>query len=61
MKKYIPYIIILLITYLVMSFVKMQFNPAYWEKDARTAMIFTAGIIMIIYPIAKYMFNDFKE
>jgi hypothetical protein len=31
MKQYIPYIVILLLTYLVLGFIKMQFNPQYWE------------------------------
>ena len=61
MKKYIPYIVILLSTYLVGGFIRMQFNPAYWKQDARTAMIGTAAIIMLIYPIAKYMIKDMKE
>ena len=61
MKQYIPYIVILLITYLVGGFIRMQFNPAYWEQEARTAMIVTAACLMIIYPIAKYMIKDIKE
>lgn len=61
MEKWIPYIVILLLTYLVGGFIRMQFNPAYWEKDARTAMIVTAGIIIVIYHLAKYMMKDMKE
>ena len=61
MKKYIPYMVILLLTYLVVGFIKMQFNPAYWGQDARIKMIGTAACIMLIYPIAKFMIKDLKE
>jgi len=61
MKKYIPYIVILLLTYLVVGFIRMQFNPQYWTKDIRVGMVATAACIMIIYPIAKYMINDIKK
>jgi hypothetical protein len=53
MKQYIPYIVILLIVYLVGGFVRMQFNPAYWVKDARIALIIVSGGSMIIYRISK--------
>ena len=55
MKQYIPYIVILLITYLVAGFIRMQFNPTYWEKDARIALIVISGGSMIIYRIFKLM------
>lgn len=53
MKQYIPYIVILLIVYLVGGFVRMEFNPAYWVKDARIALIVVSGGSMIIYRIFK--------
>jgi hypothetical protein len=55
MKKIIPYIAILVITYLVGGFVRMEFNPAYWVKDARIALIVVSGGSMIIYRISKLM------
>ena len=61
MKKYIPYIVILLITYLVVGFVKMQFNPIYWKAGERVAMILTLLCSMMIYRLAKFMLNDMKE
>jgi len=61
MKQYIPYIVILLLTYLVAGFIHMQFNPQYWTKDIRVGMVGTAVCIMLIYPIAKYMINDMKK
>ena len=61
MKKYIPYIVILLLTYLVGGFIRMQFNPAYWEKDARIGMIALAACVMLVYPIARMIINDIKE
>lgn len=60
MKKYIPYIVILLLTYLVVAFVKMQFNPAYWKSGERVAMILTAVCAIVIYSIAKFTLNDKK-
>jgi hypothetical protein len=61
MKKYLPYIVILLLTYLVAGFIRMQFNPAYWEKDARIAMIVISIGVMILYPIIKWQINEMKE
>ena len=61
MKKYIPYIVILLLTYLVGGFIRMQFNPAYWEQDARIGMIALAACVMLVYPIARMIINDIKE
>ena len=55
MKKYIPYIVILLLAYLVEGFIRMQFNPTYWEKDERIALIVVSGGSMIIYRIFKLM------
>jgi hypothetical protein len=42
-------------TYLILGFIKMQFNPVYWVKDARIALIVVSGGIMIIYRIYKLM------
>jgi hypothetical protein len=61
MKKYIPYIVILLLTYLVGGFIRMQFNPAYWEKGARIGMVGTAACVMLIYPVVKYTIKEMKE
>ena len=61
MKKYIPYIVILLLTYLVIAFVKMQFNPVYWKSGERVAMILILLCSMMIYRLAKFMLNDLKE
>jgi len=55
MKQYIPYIVIPLITYLVLGFVKMQFNPVYWDLPSRGALIGLTGGIMIIHRIFKLM------
>jgi hypothetical protein len=53
MKQYIPYIAILLITYFIAGFVRMQFNPEYWDKDSRIALIVVSGGSMIIYRLSK--------
>jgi hypothetical protein len=53
MKQYIPYIVILLIAYLVVGFVRMEFNPVYWVKEARIALIVVSGVSMIIYKLSK--------
>jgi hypothetical protein len=55
MKKYVPYIVIPLITYLVGGFIRMQFNPVYWVKDARIALIVVSGVSMIIHRLFKLM------
>ena len=55
MKQYIPYIVILLIVYLVGGFVRMEFNPVYWVKDARIALIVVSGVSMLIYKLSKLM------
>jgi hypothetical protein len=61
MKKYIPYIVIPLITYLVAGFIHMQFNPQYWTQDIRVGMIDFSACLMIIYPIAKYMIKSMNK
>ena len=53
MKTYIPYIVILLIVYFIAGFIRMQFNPAYWDKDSRIALIVVLGGSMIIYRLSK--------
>ncbi len=55
MKQYIPYIVIPLITYFIAGFIRMQFNPAYWDKDSRIALIVVSGGSMFIYRIFKLM------
>ncbi len=55
MKQYIPYIAIILIAYFIAGFVRMQFNPAYWDKDSRIALVVVSGGTMIIYRIFKLM------
>lgn len=55
MKQYIPYIVILLIAYFIAGFIRMQFNPAYWDKDSRIALIVVSGGSMIIYRLSKLM------
>lgn len=55
MKKYIPYIVILLLTYLVVGFVKMQFNPAYWKISERVILLYIFLCATIIYSTAKVM------
>ena len=54
-KQYIPYIAILLIAYFIAGFIRMQFNPVYWVKDARIALIVVSGGSMIIYRLFKLM------
>ena len=55
MKKYIPYIAIILIAYFIAGFVRMQFNPTYWDKDSRIALIVVSGGSMVIYRVFKLM------
>jgi hypothetical protein len=55
MKQYIPYIVILLISYLVVAFVKMQFNPAYWEQEARFALMVIVLVLMALYSFFKFI------
>ena len=55
MKKCIPYIVIPLLIYLVVGFIKMQFNPAYWEQTSRGALIGLTGGLMIVYRISKLL------
>lgn len=61
MTKYTPYIVILILTYLVVGFIKMQFNPEYWRQDVRIQALGLTFCAMIIYTIAKFMINDMKK
>jgi hypothetical protein len=31
----------------------MEFNPVYWVKEARIALIVVSGVSMIIYKLSK--------
>jgi hypothetical protein len=55
MKQYIPYIALPLITYLVLGFIKMQFNPAYWEQEARFALTVTSVVLIALYRFFKFI------
>jgi hypothetical protein len=55
MKKYIPYIVIPLIAYFIGGFIRMQFNPTYWDKDSRIALIVVSGVSMTLYRLFKLM------
>ena len=61
MKTYIPYIIILVMTYLAIAFVKMQFNPQYWTAGERASLILTYIGEMILYPLLKQISKYIKE
>jgi hypothetical protein len=55
MKKYIPYIALPLISYFAVAFVKMQFNPAYWEQGARFALMVIVLVLMALYSLFKFI------
>lgn len=55
MKTYIPYIVILVITYLAIAFVKMQFNPQYWTSGERATLILLYVAELILYKILKFI------
>lgn len=54
MKKYIPYIAIPLIIYLVIGFVKMQFNPMYIAEAERGLIIFYSIAGIVIYRLRQF-------
>lgn len=60
MKKFIPYILILILTYLVTGFIHMQFNPQYWTIDNRVGMVFCNICVMLLYGIGKLAIKDIK-
>jgi hypothetical protein len=53
MKKYIPYIAIPLIIYLVIGFIKMQFNPVYIPEAERGLIVFYSIAGIVIYRLSK--------
>ena len=61
MKKFIPYIVILILTYLVTGFIHMQFNPQYWTIDNRVGIVFCNICVMLLYTIVKLAVKDMKE
>jgi len=57
-KKYlISTLIILVIWYLVMSFIQMEFNPAIWSKESRIALI----VISICASIGYFVIEELHE
>ena len=61
MKKYIPYIAIPILSYLVVAFIKMQVNPQYWESGERGGMLIGAVAAIAIYFLLKGLINAMKE
>ena len=49
MKKFIPYIIIVVLIYLTFGFIKMQFNPVYLEEHVRGTFVLTAIVGIVLY------------
>jgi hypothetical protein len=39
----------------------MQFNPAYWEAGERHGMLLVTFGAMVIYPLVKYIREDFER
>jgi hypothetical protein len=58
MKKYIPYVVILLLTYLAFGFINMEFNPKYWKQNERGMLIFLYLGASFIYSIIKVVKKD---
>lgn len=54
MKKYIPYIAIPLIIYLVIGFIKMQFNPMYIPETERGLIILYSIGAIVIYRLNQF-------
>ena len=61
MKKIIPYIIILVITYLITGFIHMQLNPQYWTVNNRVGMVCFNICVILLYNIWKFMIKDMKK
>ena len=61
MKKYIPYIVIVLMVYLLGGFIRMQFNPADWGQDVRIKAVCFTICLIGAYPVANYMIKEMKE
>jgi hypothetical protein len=61
MKKYTPYIVILILTYLAFGFVIMKFNPQYWKQDARGMLIFLYLGASCIYWILQMAKKDMEK
>ncbi len=57
MKKFIPYIIIVISIYLIFGFIKMQFNPMYLEEHVRGTFVLTAIAGIVVYFIKEQMDN----
>jgi hypothetical protein len=57
MKKFIPYIIIVVLIYLIFGFIKMQFNPIYLEENVRGTFVLTAIVGIALYFIKEKMDN----
>jgi hypothetical protein len=53
MKKFIPYIIIVVLIYLTFGFIKMQFNPIYLEEHVRGTFVLTAIVGIVLYFIKE--------
>ena len=63
MKKYYPNIIAtvfaLFLTYLIFSFVQMEFNPAVWTIQIRTFMVIVFMFLTFIASMFLATINDY--
>jgi hypothetical protein len=61
MKKYIKYLVVTVILYLICSFVPWQFNPEMWSKDIREFFVFIWVSCMIIIPMINGAIESMKD
>jgi len=61
MKKYIKYLIVTVILYLLHSFIFWQFDPSMWNKDGRALFALIWIGCMLIIPMINGMIDSMKD
>lgn len=56
-NKLLPYVLIMLSVYLVLSFIPFEFNPARWSEDTRLGFV---GLCFVIFSL-RYLWELFKD
>jgi len=61
MKHIITIIAICLSIYAIAGFILWNWNPATWDSDKRSGLVFICVAMNILYPLCYGMYNDLRK
>jgi hypothetical protein len=60
MKKTVPYLTTFLVVYLIVAFVKWQFNPSIWSEGSRALYVFLSSMCCLLVGLVKTGLKDIQ-